>query len=998
MSHHQSEIVIRARVIPHIVAALQVAVDTPLVMHLGDTTALAANAIDPYGNVFVAPDLELSIRDFTIGAIAGARLIAGPHRGRSLVTVKSRGVAIDLPLQVMQLVVSIRASDDTIHLWSLGAESSLDYIVRDDRGRLVADTVVAISGMDTTIVRLTDGRVRSVATGATALQLAIGAVTTTVIVEVEQRIASLRFGRDTIRFDALFDTTTVRGVAEDSLGSAIPYPRLVLLIQDERVVKVAGRSLQAITPGKTTAILEDPATGIRATGAVIVDQRITAIDLVPLTFDALGDTIAITATTKDRLGSVVVGPQLDYSVSDSTVTRLEPDGRLRSVGVGSVVLSARDPASGTATTADVVVSQRVTTIVINRDTIAFDALGDSSAIEVDAFDRLGSLVGSATAAFSSGDTNVVSVTTDGIVRTRGNGTAVVIAQVAELKADVFASVHQLPTRIIASLKTADSVVGLPIGSIIPVACEARDRNDYVVAGAVSVEPSSGARWIGSQCDSLRALRSGFDTLRLTAGPARASLGLFLVVNPPELTSAAPVVARATAGPDEAFVSWIGQDTEADAAAGWVRILGASSWDQKDVPRGSSLLDLSGGYAPGTNLEISLAFTDVRGLIRGARRDTVTVGDGNACRRFAGYAGTDLRVFCTGDDLLAWVDAQGLDPQTVRCGNESLLALRDRLPNCVYQNGSEHLVLLRGLDDRFRPSPPLPRPLLSAMYLQTLFGRSSREATVWQYDPAIGAPLPVARVGLVTGYRSAISWNTEVNSVGMITWFEPPDANGAIAIYHEGHGGEATEIGAETISWLLQRGWSVIALNLPRVPHMYLRDLHSEEENPLWRMLYGIGQVTEWIHRNGAPGRDPVVVAIGNSGGGWASLLYAALDERIDATVVVSGFVPVSQRLVETGTDVGDWEQIDPTTFGVLDYTDVIRLANSRELLLTYSQLDDCCFRLSSADPFALWLVNTAQEAPAKLTTVISSGGQHGLSSEGYVALQELLDRAVARGH
>src|SRR5207302_9631060 len=110
-------------------------------------------------------------------------------------------------------------------------------------------------------------------------------------------------------------------------------------------------------------------------------------------------------------------------------------------------------------------------------------------------------------------------------------------------------------------------------------------------------------------------------------------------------------------------------------------------------------------------------------------------------------------------------------------------------------------------------------------------------------------------------------------------------------------------GAETISWLLQRGWSVITVNLPRVPHMYLRDLHSDEQNPLWRMLYPIAQATKWIHESWAPGRDPVVVAIGRSGGGWAALLYAALDQRIDATAVVNSFVPVTERLADGGMDV-----------------------------------------------------------------------------------------------
>ena len=141
-----------------------------------------------------------------------------------------------------------------------------------------------------------------------------------------------------------------------------------------------------------------------------------------------------------------------------------------------------------------------------------------------------------------------------------------------------------------------------------------------------------------------------------------------------------------------------------------------------------------------------------------------------------------------------------------------------------------------------------------------------------------------------------------------------------------------------------------------------------------------------------------MVAIGRSGGGWASLLYAALDQRIDATAVANAFVPLSQRLEDSGMDLGDWEQIDPSTFGTLDYTDLVRLASTRDLLLTYSEVDDCCFRVSSADPFAQWLTAAAKEAPAKLTTVISNTSEHGLSSEGYAALEDLLDRALARGH
>jgi len=814
---------------------------------------------------------------------------------------------------------------------------------------------------------------------------------------VEQRAAALHLTVDTVSFDALGDTIRLAFSARDRLDAPIASAPVSYSSTDTAVVTVGADGLVRSRDNGGAYVIARSPDGPADSAQVSIAQRVEGIsvDRDSVLFESLQAVQPVRTTPIDRLGATVRSATVSYTTADADVAAVDTLGRVRAMGNGTTRVVAS--AGGHTVTTQVRVSQRAVRVSTSADTIRLDALGDTQVVRGVAFDSLGSTVSGAASTVVVDDAAVVEVLDSITVRARSNGTTVLKVTVAGLHADVIASVLQVPTQIVASLETADSVVDLPIGSIIPLTCEARDRNDYTVLDAPSVKPSSDARWIGTRCDNLRALRSGFDTLRLAAGSAQASLSLDLVVRPPELPNSVPVVARVTAGPDETFLSWIQQDAEANIAEVWLRTLGTSSWDQKDVPHGRSWLALQ-GYAPGTSVEVALAFTDNSGSVRNARVDTVMVRDADTCHAFAGYASTDLRVFCTGPDLLNWVSARGLDPQSVRCGNESLVTLRDGLPNCVYEAGSERFVLLRGLDDRFQASSSLPRSLLRTAYLHVLFGLSSPEATLWQADPAIGAALPIARVGAVTGYRSAISWNTEVNSVGIITWFEPPNPNGAIAIYHEGHSGDATETGAETISWLLQRGWSVIALNPPRVPHMYLRDLHSGEDNPLWRMLYGIGQVTEWIHRSWAPGRDPVVVAIGHSGGGWASLLYAALDERIDATAVVSGFVPVSQRLELAGLNVGDWEQIDPSTFGVLDYTDIVRLADTRELLLSYSELDDCCFRLSAANPFAQWLVAEAEGSPARLATVISSGSQHGLSPEGYAALQELLDRALARGH
>src|SRR5881396_2390422 len=86
-SGQRSEVVIRARAVPHIVSQIRVLVDTPAVLRLGDTVAVGVNAIDPYGNVFIAPDVALSVGDSAIGWVAGQSLVGGPRRGQALVRV-----------------------------------------------------------------------------------------------------------------------------------------------------------------------------------------------------------------------------------------------------------------------------------------------------------------------------------------------------------------------------------------------------------------------------------------------------------------------------------------------------------------------------------------------------------------------------------------------------------------------------------------------------------------------------------------------------------------------------------------------------------------------------------------------------------------------------------------------------------------------------------------------------------------------------------------------
>lgn len=358
-------VVIQGRVVPHVVAALRIAVDTPLAFRLGDTLTLPVLAVDPYSNTFPAPDLVLSSDDSSIVRVHGATLTSAARRGTTTVTFASSGQEFRAAVRVVQVVAGIEPAIDTLRFSSLGAELPVRVAVRDDRGYLVPDTTVMIAVADTTVAQAMGGVVRSVGSGATALRLSLGSVETTIAVAVRQRVASLRLVRDTLRLDALQDTTTVHLIARDSLGAIIRNPLVVYTVSDSNVAKIGpDRTLEALTPGAAVLTALDTLTGISVSAEVVVAQRIAKIDVAPLLFDALGDSVPLAVVARDRLGSPVVGAALEYAISDTTVAAVAADGHVRSVGAGQTLVSARDPESGAVGTAELAVDPVATELTV----------------------------------------------------------------------------------------------------------------------------------------------------------------------------------------------------------------------------------------------------------------------------------------------------------------------------------------------------------------------------------------------------------------------------------------------------------------------------------------------------------------------------------------------------------------------------------------------------------------------------------------------------------
>lgn len=198
-------------------------------------------------------------------------------------------------------------------------------------------------------------------------------------------------------------------------------------------------------------------------------------------------------------------------------------------------------------------------------------------------------------------------------------------------------------------------------------------------------------------------------------------------------------------------------------------------------------------------------------------------------------------------------------------------------------------------------------------------------------------------------------------------FYPNDSNNRLIVYHQGHRGDFIH-GIDTIAFFLKRGYTVMAFSLPllglNVPPAHL-DIPRIGRVPAFRHHGHFLLLEPFV--NGSTIQffiEPIVVGlnyahslnfddytmIGLSGGGWATVMAAAIDPRIRISYPVAGSSPLYQRLDrptdERDTEWGDYEQWLPGIFPELTYFELYTLGllgQNRHQLAVYNKYDSCCF-------------------------------------------------------
>ncbi len=195
---------------------------------------------------------------------------------------------------------------------------------------------------------------------------------------------------------------------------------------------------------------------------------------------------------------------------------------------------------------------------------------------------------------------------------------------------------------------------------------------------------------------------------------------------------------------------------------------------------------------------------------------------------------------------------------------------------------------------------------------------------------------------------------------VVFYFNPINTNDRLIIYHQGHSG-GVDLGHDTISFFINKGFSVLGLAMPfsgensqpvlSIPNIGKVNLNNHEVLKFVspqegsQLKFFISPVLASLNYLLEKKKFKDVSMIGLSGGGWATTLYSALDHRIKYSFPVAGSFPILLRM-NSAADWGDLEQTMPELYLKVNYIQLYFLGSfgkgrKQTQILNYE--DPCCF-------------------------------------------------------
>ncbi len=185
--------------------------------------------------------------------------------------------------------------------------------------------------------------------------------------------------------------------------------------------RLAGRILLLATLSITTGNCGGDSTGPAPEAPVATS---ISIDPASPSLTALGATLQLTATVRDQSGNVMAGATVGWTSSEPTVASVSSSGLLTALSVGNVTITAS--AASATQSASLAVTQVVSSVSVTPSDATI-MQSETAQFEATALDANANPIAHASLSWTSGDSNIATVSASGMVRGVAPGTTTIAA-------------------------------------------------------------------------------------------------------------------------------------------------------------------------------------------------------------------------------------------------------------------------------------------------------------------------------------------------------------------------------------------------------------------------------------------------------------------------------------------------------------------------------------------------------------------------------------------
>ena len=508
----------------------------------GDSAQLAAEVRDQNGRVMTGVTVSWSSSDAAIATVTSDGFVRGAGAGAATVSATAGQASGNAEITVspparQPTTVSVTPSEVGL---AVGDSAQLAVEVLDQNGRAMSGVAVIWSSSDAAIAAVTSaGLVRGAGAGSATVSATAGQASGNAAITVSPALQPTTVSVTPSEVGlAVGDSVQLAAEVRDQNGDAMTGAAVTWSSNNAAIAAVTSAGLVRAASAGTATIT---ATAGQASGnvevAVSLAPRPTTVSVASSDTSsevglAVGDSAQLAVEVRDQNGRIMTGATVSWSSSDVAIAAVTSAGLVRAVGAGTATITATAGQASGNVEVTVSPAPEPTTVSVTPSDVGL-AVGESAQLTAEVRDQNGRVMTGAAVIWSSSDAAVATVTSAGLVRAVGAGTATIAATAGQASGSVEVAVSPAPEPTTVSVTPSD--VRLVIGNSAQLAAEVRDQNGRVMTGVSVIWSSSNAAVATvTSVGLVRAVGAGTATIVATAG--QASGGAAVTVSAPQPTT------------------------------------------------------------------------------------------------------------------------------------------------------------------------------------------------------------------------------------------------------------------------------------------------------------------------------------------------------------------------------------------------------------------------------------------------------------------------------